>query len=153
MMKLQILNTRDVKELKKIISDVWGVDFELEVVFLKSEKRDRIYAVNRDIADIDLSKLRIDTLGLYFGTWNVKGFRLSFEGSRIIGPLAKKNVAELNEKQRDEWIKGQDIEFDSSSKEFLIIKCGADYFGCGKMREGMLYNFVPKTRRLSVVAD
>ncbi|MCK4670682.1 MAG: hypothetical protein KAT43_05775 [Nanoarchaeota archaeon] len=153
MMKLDILNTRKVKELKKIISDVWGVDFEREVAFLQSPNKGRIYIVNKDIADLDLSKIRIDSLGLYICTWTDRGLRLSFEGSQLIGPLAKKNVVELTIKQRDEWIKGCDIEFESDSNEFLIVKCGRDYFGCGKMREGMLFNFVPKTRRLSVVAD
>lgn len=153
MMRLKILNTRKVKEIRQKIRETWDAEPELDFAFLQSQWKGRIYIVNKDVSGTDISQLKIDTIGLDFGTARGGSLRLSFEGSQIVGPSARKNVAELTEEQRDEWIKGRDVKYDSDSGDFLIVKCGRDYMGCGKMRGGYLTNFVPKSRRLAVVAD
>jgi len=98
MQKIKILNNKEIKEILNLIEKQWDAKLNLDYVFLKTEK-EKIYIVNKDISKVDLGKLRINTIGLYFAEVKDNNIRLSIEGSQIIGPKAKKNVLELNEKE------------------------------------------------------
>lgn len=146
MQKLTILNTREIKEISKLLKKQFDAEFDFPVVMRSS--KDRIYLINRDIANIDLTKLKIDTIGLYFGELKDDELRLSIEGSQLIGPKAKKNVLEIDDKLARLWLKGYDIPVKTDMKGFLIIKNNNDYLGCGKHSQENILNFVPKTRRI-----
>ncbi|MFC1727986.1 hypothetical protein ACFLZ7_00810 [Nanoarchaeota archaeon] len=146
MQKLEILNTRGVKEISKLLKDQFDCSFDFPVV-MKSSK-DKIYLINRDVSKIDLTKLNIDVMGMYFGELRNDELRLSVEGSQLIGPFAKKNVLEITDKLARLWLKGYDIPVKTDMKGFLIIKNNKDYLGCGKFKENRIMNFVPKTRRI-----
>jgi len=94
-----------------------------------------------------LTKLRINSLGLYFGKIEKDGLRLSIEGSQLIGNKSKKNVIKLDDNQVKEWMAGEVLEI-KDYKGFVIIKHKNDFLGCGKAKEDRILNFVPKTRRL-----
>ncbi|MBW2987171.1 hypothetical protein KY336_01350 [Candidatus Woesearchaeota archaeon] len=156
MAELHILNTKQVKQFKKIILDQWGSDFEDKYHVLK-HPNGRTYIVNKEMDEIDIDKLRISTVGLYFATWNAKGFRLSIEGSQLIGPEAKKNVIELTDKQTEQWLLGQEFELPKKqsieTKGYVIVKHKKDFMGSGKIAGSKLLNFVPKTRRIGAVIE
>ncbi|MBI2664256.1 hypothetical protein HYX10_02840 [Candidatus Woesearchaeota archaeon] len=183
----EVLNSKRIKEIARMLQEQWGYTDAIESGFL--QKDNDVFLITKDIGAIDLRKLNINTLGLYFAELRHNALRLSIEGSQIIGPKAAKNVAELNDEQIKQWLKGEDIELiaaaaadkiinaakkenngikddgklkDSSSeinndgsnsshenKNFAIIKHNNDFFGCGRIKEGKLLNFVPKARRLS----
>ncbi|MBI4140217.1 hypothetical protein HY485_00100, partial [Candidatus Woesearchaeota archaeon] len=106
------------------------------------------------VDQIDFSKLRINSIGLYFAEFRNNELRLSIEGSQIIGPKATKNVVELNNDELKQWLRGEDLEKECDENGFVIIKHGNDYLGCGKIKEGKVLNFVPKARRLmNIVGD
>ncbi|MFC2133906.1 hypothetical protein ACFLTH_04755 [Bacteroidota bacterium] len=150
MQDLKILNSKEVKKILKILESQFGFKDKLEFVFLQSSK-DRLYIVNRDIERIELEKLRVNALGLYFATIAKDGIRLSIEGSQIIGPKAKKNILELTDFQFEFWLKGIDMKIENDLEGFVLVKHGKDFVGCGKLKEGTLLNYVPKSRRLVVV--
>ena len=150
MQKLEILNTRKIKEIKELIKEQWDCQLKLDYGFLKSRK-DKIYIINKGISKLDLSKLKIDSLGLYLGQLTDKGLRLSIEGSQIIGPAAKKNVIELNEKQTEEWFRGYDLDIKLDYIGFVILKHKNDFLGCGKSTKEKILNFVPKARRTKII--
>lgn len=146
-MKLEILNTKQIKEIKNLIKEQWGCDFRTELAFLLSSKS-KVYLVNRDIARIESSKLRIEVIGLYFGELKNEELRLSIEGSQMIGPLAKKNVVELDERESRTWLKGYDLEKEARAEGFAILKYDNDFLGTGKVKDKKILNFVPKNRRI-----
>ena len=146
MQRLIILNKKQIKEISAFLKKQFDAEFDFPVV-MKSSK-DRIYLINKDISRIDLTKLRIDTMGLYFAEIKNNELRLSMEGSQMIGPHAKKNVLELDDKLARLWLKGNDIPVKTDMKGFLIIKNNNDFLGCGKFVENRILNFVPKTRRI-----
>jgi len=154
MAELYILNTKQKKKFKKIILEQWGADFKDSYHVLK-HPNGRTYIVNKEVDDINLDDLRISTVGLYFATWNAKGFRLSIEGSQLIGPSAKKNVVELDDEQKGHWLLGQELELAEKqlveTKGYVIIKHKKDFMGSGKITGKKLLNFVPKTRRIGSV--
>ena len=64
-MRLRILNSREIKKIIKQIKEQWDADVELDYVFLISSKN-KVYVVNRDIGNIDYSRLNVNNCGLYF---------------------------------------------------------------------------------------
>ena len=147
MQQLRILNSKDIKELNKIIISNWGCELETDCALLQSS-RDKIYLISKNITQLDLSKMRMDVVGLYIGELHENRFRLSIEGSQIIGPKAAKNVVEVSESEMRNWLKGNDVDNISSSKGDVILKCGNDYIGCGSAGPECIKNFVPKNRRI-----
>ena len=149
MQNLKILNKKQTKEILSLIKKQWGADFKEDYAFLKNEKG-KVYLINKDISKINLEKIRINCLGLYFAKIITNEIRLSIEGSQLIGPLAKKNILELNEKQAKEWMSGNDLEIKGKHSGFLLIKHKTDFLGTGKCRDEKVFNYVGKARRINI---
>jgi len=147
MQDLKILNKKQIKEILAIIKKQWGCSPTLDYVFLMNEKN-RLYIVNKDINRIDLSKLRINSLGMYFGELRNNELRLTIEGSQLIGKHAKENIINLNDKEARLWLKGFDLDKKIKEKGFAIIKHNDDFLGTGKYGDNKIFNYVPKTRRI-----
>ncbi|MBU4284590.1 MAG: hypothetical protein KJ968_05785 [Nanoarchaeota archaeon] len=146
MLELKILNRKKIKEILALIKEQWGADFSSELVFLMNDKG-KIFLVNKEVFDLPLEKLKINSIGLYFGELKNNELRLSIEGSQLIGKDAKQNLIEINEKQAMQWLKGQDIDIKGNYHGFVILKHKNDFFGTGKYKDGKVLNFVPKARR------
>ena len=146
MQNLKILNSKEIKKILDIIMKQFGANFKKDYVFLMSEKN-KAYIVNRDIEKIDLSKLRVNSYGLYFGELRDNEFRLSVEGSQIIGKIATKGIVELNEKEMKEWFNGTDLDV-KHERGFVILKHETDFIGCGKSLGDKILNYMPKIRRV-----
>jgi len=149
MQNLTILNKKQTKEILSLIKKQFNAEFKSDFAFLKNEKN-KIYLINKDISKINLEKIRINNLGLYFAQLYTNEIRLSIEGSQLIGPLAKKNILELNDSQTKEWMSGSDLDIDKDYSRFVLIKNKKDFLGCGKVREGKVFNFVGKARRIAI---
>lgn len=143
---IKILNRKESKEILAALEQQWGFSGELDYVFIRTMK-EKIYLSGRDVFDLDLSKMNINTIGLYFGEMG-HGLRLSIEGSQIIGPGAKKCVVELNEAEARQWLSGMDLEKKEAPDGFVIMKLKSDFLGTGKAKAGIILNMVPKVRRI-----
>ena len=108
MHELKILNGREIKETFELIEKQWGAKVKIDYGFLKNSKG-RIFIISKDISKIDISKLRLNSVGMYFCEIDSKGIRLGIEGSQIIGPKATKNIVELDEEETRKWFKGEDL--------------------------------------------
>ncbi len=151
MQNYTILNSKQIKIIMKALSDQFGFLEKLEYVFLRTNKG-KVYLVNRDIERIDLEKIRINSMGLYFGEHLSSGeFRLSIEGSQMIGPKSSKNIYELDKESLKVWFKGQDMEIEDDRNAFVLIKYNDEFCGCGKIKNKRLLNFVGKVRRINLI--
>jgi len=147
MQNLRILNNKEVRKILKEIEEHFGSKIKLDYAFLQNNEG-KIFLISRKFGDISPKKLRINSLGLYFGKVEKSGIRLSIEGSQLV--KATKNVIELDEKQLRQWMLGKDIEVGKHDIEgYVVVKHKNDSFGCGAYKEGKLLNFVPKSRRLT----
>lgn len=147
MQEITFLSNKEVKPIFASLKSQWGFDERVDWAFVLTSKN-RVYIINRDVSRIDLSKVRINSIGLYFGEWKREELRLSVEGAQLIGPQAKKNVVELDGEERKQWLQGIDIDKAGDAQGFVIIRNGRDFLGCGRCKEGRILNFVPKARRL-----
>lgn len=144
----KVLNSKEVKKILSWLKEQYGIkDLRIDEVFLKSAK-DKIYLVSKKISELEPKNLRINLIGMYFAKEEPNGFRLSIEGSQIIGPKATKNVAFLDDDQVKRWIRGEDIEYEEGLQGFVIIKGDNDFYGVGNYKEGRILNYVPKDRRI-----
>lgn len=152
MKQTKFLTSKELKPILALLKEQWGFEQTLNYAFILSDK-ERIYIINRAVEMIDFSKLRINSLGLYFAEFRNNELRLSIEGAQLIGTHATKNVVEINHDELKQWLRGEDLEKQSDVQGFVIIKYGNDFLGCGKIKEGKLLNFVPKARRLMTIAS
>ena len=150
MPELKILNSRKIKEIIEMIKNQWNADIELNYGFMQNDK-DKTFLINKDISKIDSTKLRINSLGLYFCEIDKhKKIRLSIEGSQLVGPGAGKNLVKVNEAEAKKWLMGEDMQIECiGCKDYVILKHGNYFLGCGKYSNGKVLNFVGKTRRVS----
>ena len=147
MPQLQILNSKEKKEILKLIENQWAAKLKLNCALLKNNKN-RVFIINKDISKIELEKLRINSIGMYFCDLE-HGIRLSIEGSQIIGPKAAKNIVEIDEGQVKQWFQGEDLEINGNFDGFVIIKHNNDFLGSGKFKDGKVLNYVGKSRRIN----
>ncbi len=149
MQNLRVLERKDKKKFLELLKKQFGFEDKLDYTFLTNNKN-KIFIVNKELANIDLEKIRLNSAGLYIAEFRNNEVRLSIEGSQLIGPKSNKNIIELDKKQAREWLKGKDIEQVTEAKGFTILKHNKDYLGSGRVKENTILNFVPKTRRLNV---
>ena len=149
MQNLKILKKKDKKRFLELLKKQFGFEEKLDYNFLINTKN-KIFIINKDLVNIDMEKIRINSIGLYIAEFRNDEVRLSIEGSQLIGKNAKKNILELNDKQARDWMKGNDLEIETKEKRFVIIKNNNDYLGSGKSTLDKILNFVPKSRRLNV---
>ncbi len=149
-LNLRILDRKEKKEFLGLLKKQFGFSEKLDYVFLINNKN-RLFIVNKEIADVNLEKLKINSIGLYIAEFKNNEVRLSIEGSQLIAPKSKSNVIELDEKEVKDWLGGKDLKtkIDEKTDGFVILKCGKDYFGSGKIKQGNILNFIPKARRLN----
>ncbi|MFH1398629.1 MAG: hypothetical protein ABIG95_00785 [Candidatus Woesearchaeota archaeon] len=150
-MNYKIMNSKEVKQIKKLILEQWGAEIDLATFAVLKNNRDKIFLISRHLEKVDYDELRINNLGLYLGTVEKGELRLSIEGSQLIGPKAQKNVVELPMDQIRLWFRGEDIMVNHDSSSFVILKHDRDFLGSGKIAQGKLHNYIPKARRVELV--
>lgn len=157
MQKVQILNSREVKVLRKNIETMFGYSLEEDYAYLQTDKG-RVFIISRDVAKVDWTKLIIDKIGLYFAEVHDKQVRLSKEGAELLWLEAKKgkkklkNVISLTEEELTTYFRGSDLEKDcGSNNRLILLEHKGDVLGCAKYKERKILNFLPKIHRGEVI--
>ena len=150
MQRLHILNTKEKKTFLEKVRGQWGSTFDASLVFMKSE-RGKYYLMHPDVSSVSLECLRINNMGVYVAEERNGFFRLSIEGSQLIGSSSTQNVIDISSEEAGRWLMGEDLEKESDAKGFVLIRCGKDFYGCGKPSQGKILNYVGKNRRVSAV--
>ncbi|MEK6835610.1 MAG: hypothetical protein AABX55_01150 [Nanoarchaeota archaeon] len=142
---LRFLQKKEVERFLKKIKDQYGIEnLNLDHNFLQN-KEGKIFIISKDIKKVNLSKLRINNLGLYIARLD-KELRLTIEGSQLIGKYARKNIYEVNEQEANSWMQGKELGCEKEFKGFVIIKHNNDYLGSGKYKDNKILNFIPRER-------
>jgi len=149
MPQLKILNTREIKKIRDYLKEHYGAQNLLKDYIFMRNNKGRTFIITRDYAKILKARIRINRIGMYFGREQTCGLRLSIEGAQIINPT--KNIIEIKDAKK--WARGFNIELSGKSRKkykgYVIVKHKEDILGCGKYKEGVLLNFIPKDRRIA----
>lgn len=147
---LKILNQHEKHEIEKKLSEQFGVEKIPGLILRRGEER--LFLFSGDFLENEIKNLEalvpIERIGIYFAKIIGNEIKLSIEGTQILKNQIKKNIFELNEKQLEDWMMGQDIQIKTGKHGFLVIKYKDDFLGCGKASEEKIGNFIPKSRRL-----
>lgn len=144
------MNSKAKKLLFHQIAEQWNTDTNKlkEYVFIRKTSG-KIFIVNKDVAEMEYElPLNVYAMGNYFGTETPAGFRLSIEGSQLLGPISTTNIIVLDKDQVKHWINGEDLDIDAQAHGYSLIKYKTDFVGCGKYSGKTLLNYVPKSRRI-----
>jgi len=149
MENLKFLNKKESGRILNKIKEQFGIkklDFDYGIL---QNKQGKIFLISKDVNKIDLSKLRINELGLYVARLD-KGLRLTIEGSQLFGKNATKNVYEVNGEEANSWLQGNEIDCSKEFNGFVIVKYKDNYLGSGKCKNNKILNFIPKERRIKI---
>lgn len=142
---LERLRSKEKKILLKQLEEQFGFSGKLDYNFFMNNEK-KIFILNKDL-EIDFSKIKINSLGLYFANLEPE-IRLTIEGSQLIGKNSKKNILEIGNESLADWTYGKDINSEKEFHGFVIIKNKNDFYGSGKYKDGKILNYIPKERRL-----
>ncbi|MFA7707586.1 MAG: hypothetical protein WCX73_01425 [Candidatus Pacearchaeota archaeon] len=146
---MKILLSTQKKKILARLNEQFGIK-EIPYLLLQfGEEKLRAYSGNFSIEELNIldANLRIEILGLYFAKLEKDGIRLTFDGVQLFKNQITKNIIILNDKQAEEWMKGQDL-FMQSENCFKVLKHNNEFIGCGKSTGERITNFVPKERRI-----
>ena len=154
MQKLTILNTRDVKRIRELMLDQYGAFFTGDKAYVQNANG-KLFLINKDIAKVNLEKLRVDKVGLYAAEVKDDSVRLSKEGAQLLAkenPGRLKHVVVLDKEEIKLYFKGVDLKKDLGGKSrYVLIKYENDIIGCSKYKEGTILNYLPKVNRGEVI--
>lgn len=140
------LNSKQQKLFYKILQDQFGYDTQLDGDLYLHPKERKVFFTT--VAEDDLKYIRVNSYGIYIAQYNddFTELRLSIEGSQLIGPHATKNVVEIENARQ--WLRGTQFPLEHENA-YVIVKNKNDYLGCGRIKDNILLNFVPKIRQIT----
>lgn len=157
-MKINIL---DKTKKRKVLEGLnYLGDLKMNELFIKTGDRIRIFT--GDLTNEQIMRLwslfQVEGIGLYFAKDFIdkrgnQETRISLDGLHTIKDQITKGLLEIDEKQFEQWIKGENLELSKEQKEslvkgFVAVKYQNDLVGTGKITEQKaLLNFLPKERR------
>ena len=147
---LKILSKKEKEELATQLEKQFGIK-NAEGIFLM-RGQERIFLFQGSLTEKQIKELEtavpVERVGVYFGK-NINGqIRLSIEGTQMLKNQITKNIFELDDKQIELWMKGQEVLIETGKNDFLVMKYKDNFLGCGKASEKKITNFIPKNRRL-----
>jgi len=146
---MKIIFSSEKKQILKQLEEQFGISKIPYLLLRFGKEKIRAYSgnlSNEELKELD-NALRIETAGLYIAKQQQDGIRLTIDGIQLFKNQITKNIIELNEKQKQEWLKGHDLDI-KTNKGFKVLKNQDDFLGCGKSTGERITNFVPKERRI-----
>jgi len=150
MIPIKFFNENEREKILKQLKQ----QFEIKDIPFKLARlgKERLIIFSGNISDREVLNLdrvaHIEGIGLYFAKEQMDGIRLSIEGSQLLKEQINKNIFELDEKQAEQWMLGNEINIKTDKRGFFIMKFKDDFLGTGKISAEKISNFVPKNRRL-----
>jgi len=152
MIPIKSFNRQEKEKFIQQLNEQFGIK-EIPGQIAKFGK-ERIILFSQEISEKEIQTLdrisRVEGVGVYFAKIeeNSREIRLSIEGTQLLKNQITKNIFELDEKQAEQWMMGQELNITTGKKGFFIMKFKDDFLGTGKISENKISNFVPKSRRL-----
>lgn len=149
-MNIHFIKTPEKRRIIEVLNEQFGIE-ELPYLLIESGK-EKIRAFSGSLSKDEIAKLseiaHIETIGLYL-IRKENEYRLGLDATNLLKEQIKKSIIELTEDEFQKWIRGHDIE-KKAKRGIYIIKYKEDFIGCGKSNEEIIFNYVPKDRRLKI---
>jgi len=151
-MNIRLIKSSEKKEILNKLNNNYGITSLPFLLIESGKEKVRGYTGHLSKEEIlDLTRIaKVEVIGLYlFKKEKDNELRLSFEApaNKEIQKQLSKNTIELNEEQSKSWMKGNDIEV-PCQEGYVVLKHKDDFLGCGKSNGKIIFNHVPKDRRV-----
>ncbi|VVB77695.1 Ribosomal RNA small subunit methyltransferase F [uncultured archaeon] len=143
------LTSTDKKKIIEQLNKQFGITQIPQLIIQFGKEKLRLYSGNlskEELYYLD-NEIRIENIGLYFAKWENDGIRLTLDGVQLFRNQITKNILELDEKQANDWLKGNDLDI-KTDYGWKILKYKNEFIGCGKSTGERITNFMPKERRV-----
>ena len=149
-MEIKVLNSKEKHRIIEKLKERFGIKSIPYIIVQSGKERLRIASINLSTDEIKkLSQIaNIELIGLYFATLVNDEIRLSIDATHLLKSQINKNILEISEKEKEEWLKGGDLQKKNNERGFVIIRYKEDLLGTGKLSEEKIGNFLPKERRV-----
>jgi NOL1/NOP2/fmu family ribosome biogenesis protein len=150
-MQVKKMSENEKREIERIVEKNYGAKIDLSSFDCYINNRNEIYFVSKSVKERLISIASF--VGVYFGRLkrNEK-IQLSVEGNQIVGKLASRNIAIVDDENISRYMEGLECKWSElincEVNNFVLIKNGNDFFGSGILREDKIENLVPKARRI-----
>lgn len=147
-MNINFIRSNEKRKIVDNINEQFGISEINELLLETGKEKIRAFSGHLSKEEIlELSKLtNIEFIGLYI-LRQEHDLRLSFDATQLYQENITKNIIEINEDQFKLWIRGNDLPI-KVQKGTVIINYDGDFIGCGKSNGEVIFNHVPKERRL-----
>lgn len=148
---LKIFSNKEKQEIEKKLELQFGIKKISGIITMRGQERLFLYQGNlttTQIKDLEFSRIGMERVGVYFAKVVGDKIRLSIEGIHLFKDQITKNIFELNKKQSEQFMRGEELDIQTGKNDFLIMKYKNDFIGTGKASEKKITNFIPKNRRV-----
>ena len=143
------IKSSEKKDIIKELNEQFGIS-ELPYLLIESGK-EKIRAFSGSLSKEEIievgSMANVEGVGIYLLKKEDTGIRPSFDALMLLKEQINKNILDIDDKQLELWIRGKDLELNIPAGVYAI-RNNNDFFGCGKSNGKILFNYVPKERRL-----
>jgi NOL1/NOP2/fmu family ribosome biogenesis protein len=152
---MKILNREEVEQIEEIVEKNYGIKIDLNQFLVLKTFEDKIWLTTKDILNLDLSTLPINSIGMNFGKLKRNDkINLTVEGSQMVGINANKNIVFLNKENYEKFMGGSNVkperEINCEQHNFVLVKFGGDVLGSSLLTEDVIKNLLPKSRRILI---
>ncbi|MDD5700394.1 MAG: hypothetical protein PHH00_04405 [Candidatus Nanoarchaeia archaeon] len=150
MISIKFLRSDERKKILQSLKEQYGIE-ELPFMLIETGK-EKIRAFSGSMTKDEILKLgklaNIELIGLYM-IKQEHDLRLSFDATHLLKNQITKSTIEIDDEQLDKWMHGNDIEpKEKTEKQTYVISHKGDFLGGGKSNGQIMFNYVPKDRRL-----
>lgn len=147
-MRIHFIKSSQKKKILHELNEQFGIA-SLPYLLVESGK-EKLRAFSGSLSKEEIFQLNqitnIEAIGLYM-LKKEQDFRLTIDATHLLKEQIIKNIVQINDEQLNDWLKGQDLEIQSSN-ETKIIQHKEDFIGSGKSNGKKIFNYIPKERRL-----
>ena len=150
MISIRFLRSDERKKVIQELKQQYGIE-DLPFMLIETGK-EKLRAFSGSMTKEEIFQLgkiaNIELIGLYI-IKQEHDLRLSFDATHILKDQITKSIVEIDDADLDKWMHGNDIEpKQSTEKQTYAISHKGDFLGGGKSNGQIIFNYVPKDRRL-----
>lgn len=146
---MKFLNSKQRKEIQQGLNEQYGIT-ELPYLMIEAGKQ-RLRAFSGTFSREEIQQLsqiaNIELIGMYLISRKDNDLRLNFDAVSLLRDQITKSVLEIDEKQLNLWMHGQDLEI-KCPRGIIVLKFKDELVGIGKSNTEKIFNYLPKERKL-----
>ena len=149
-MKINFVRSSKKKKILKQLNLQFGITKIPHLLIETAKNKFRGYTgtlSKEEISELNRTT-NIESIGLYLIKEEGGELRLSIDATHLFKDQITKNIVEIDKSQFEKWIRGHALNIPTTEGGVKVIKYGNSFIGCGKSNKEIIFNYMPKERRI-----